>query len=216
MLDYEKLAEGVMMPDGLGNFETTSGGGKSQEGVKDPGPPPGEGREFYPLDHPKYQGIAEAKGYSQHHARIEKTRYSHDAMIDVLITEPEITQVELAKRFQKTQPWISRIIGSDAFQGALAKRRDEILDPFLVATIEERFRGLAMQSLDVIAAKLETTQNTDLALKALDISAKSLGFGARNVNSGNSQTNYVIQLPQKIADAAEWADAHNGQVIEHK
>lgn len=135
-------------------------------------------------------------------------------MIDVIVADPTISQINLAKKFDRSVPWISRIIGSDAFQGALAKRREEVLDPFIIATIEERFRGLAMQSLDIIAEKLEKSKDADLALKALDISAKSLGFGARNVNSGNSQTNYVIQLPTKIANAVEWASEHSGQVLE--
>ena len=99
-------------------------------------------------------------------------------MIDVLIAEPTITQRELAKRFERSENWVSIIMGSDAFQAALAKRRDDLTDPFLIATIEERFRGLAPQSLQVIAENLEKTRNTDLALKALDISSKALGFGA--------------------------------------
>jgi hypothetical protein len=164
-------------------------------------------KEFFPLDHPKYQGIATAKGYGQKHARIKRTHYSHEAMVDVLIAEPTIKQSELAARFEKSEPWISRILGSDAFQAALAKRREEITDPFLIATIEERFKGLAYQSLDIIAEKLETTKNTDLALKALDVSVKALGFGARA--PGTSQNNqFIIQLPPKAANASEWAAEH--------
>lgn len=202
MPDYEKLAEGVEV--GAGPVEDNSA----------PNPAP---REFLPINHPKYQGIGEAKGYDQSYGRIVRTHYSHEAMIDVIIAEPTIKQVELARRFEKTEAWISRIIGSDAFQGALAKRREELTDPFLVATIEERFRGLAMQSLDVIADKLETTKNADLALKALDISSKALGFGARGAGQNTTNNNFVIALPPKIQDAAEWAQTHaGGPIIEHK
>lgn len=185
-------------------------------------PLPRAPREYLPLNHEKYQGIAEAKGYAQGDDfsgnRLKRVHYSHEAMIDVMIAEPTITQTELAKRFGRTQSWISIVIGSDAFQAALAKRRDDLTDPFLIATIEERFRGLAQQSLQVIARKLEETQNADLALKALDISSKALGFGARNPSTTNVQANFVVQLPSKIPDAADWAAAHSGPgpVIENR
>lgn len=202
MPDYEKLAEGVEI------------GGGGEEGEVFPGPAP---RDFLPLDHPKYQGIAAAKGYDQSEARLLRVHYSHEAMIDVIIAEPTITQNELAKRFERSVPWISRIMGSDAFQGALAKRREELTDPFLVATIEERFRGLAMQSLDVIAEKLNTTKNTDLAIKALDISSKALGFGARGSTGATTNNNFVIALPPKIQNPDDWATEHSGgKIIEHK
>lgn len=165
-------------------------------------------REFYDVNHPKYQGLAEAKGYDQSQARIQSTRYTHEAMIDVIIARPEIKQNELAQMFERSVPWISRIIGSDAFQAALAKRREELTDPFLVATIEERFKGLAAQSLDIIAEKLETTKNADLALKSLDISVKALGFGARG-GGGQVQNNFVVHLPGKSPSAGEWAESYS-------
>ncbi len=197
-MDYEKLAEFVMIPDG--------------EIPQTPRPERAE-REFFPLNHERYQGIAEAKGYSQEYGRLQKTHYTHDAMIDVLIAEPSITQKELAERFQRSQNWISRIMGSDAFQGALSKRREELSDPFLIATIEERFRGLAMQSLDVISENLEKTRNSDIAMKALDISSKALGFGARTVGQ-TTNNSFVIALPPKIEDAGDWAKTHSGVVID--
>jgi len=196
-MDYEKLAEFVMIPDG--EIPQTPRVGRM---------PPERG-EYYRLDHPRYQGIAEAKGYDQETKRLVRTHYTHDAMIDVIIAEPAITQRELAAKFERSENWISRIMGSDAFQGALAKRREELTDPFLVATIEERFRGLAMQSLDVIAENLEKTRSADVAMKALDISSKALGFGARASGpQSNQQVNFVVHLPSKAENAAAWAAEH--------
>jgi hypothetical protein len=175
-------------------------------------------RQFYPLDHEKYQGIAAAKGYDQSEQRLQRTHYSHEAMIDVLIAEPTITQGELAIKFNRTQGWISRIIGSDSFQGALAKRREEITDPFLVATIEERMKCLATQSLDVLARKLDLADNADIALKTLDITTKALGFGARH-QGGNTVNNFVVQMPDKAPSIEDWASKNGGgqgAIIEHK
>lgn len=207
-IDYEKLAEGVSVPE-------------TDPPIPDqPADPlPRADRDFLPLNHPKYAGIAAAKGYAQGDdfsgQRLQRVHYSHEAMIDVIIAEPTLTQRELAKQFGRSESWISIIMGSDAFQAALAKRRDDLTDPFLIATIEERFRGLAQQSLSVIAENLEKTRNTDLAVKALEISSKALGFGARNVNQGNTTNNFVVQLPPKIDSQADWAAKHtSGRVIE--
>lgn len=196
-VNYEKIADGVEVSAGEESAETPA-----------PAPP----RKYLPLDHEKYQGIATAKGYLQgenySHTRLRKVHYSHEAMIDVIIAEPTITQVELAKRFDKSPSWLSVVMGSDAFQAALAKRRDDCSDPELIATIEERLRGLADQSLRVIAEKLEKSQNSELALKALEISSKALGFGARHTGGNVTNNNFVVAMPQKIQDAADWAAEH--------
>ncbi len=211
-VDYEKIAEGVVGPEV--EAETAS----EPMGNIDPSEQAKINRQYLPLDHDKYQGIGASKGYLQGDDysgnRLKRVHYSHEAMIDVLITEPTITQNELAKRFEKSVSWISIVMGSDAFQGALAKRRDDVLNPEIIASIEERYRGLAMQSLEVISSKLESSRNTDLALKSLEISGKALGFGARGGQTNNVQNNFVVALPPKVADAAAWAAQHSQPLIE--
>lgn len=125
---------------------------------------------------------------------IGRIKYTHDAMIDIIIAKPDIKQNTLAEYFGYTPAWISRIMCSDAFQARLASRRGEIVAPGLLATFEERLKVLATQSLDMILEKLEevdpvtgkSVAGTDTIFKALEISTKSLGYGAR-------QTNVAIQ-----------------------
>ena len=141
---------------------------------------------------------------------IARVKYSHDAMIDLLIANPAISQNEIAANFGYTVPWVSRIMNSDAFQARLALRKEELLDPVIVASIEEKFRALASKSLDVVLDKLSMTNSTELGLKALEISAKALGYGARQQNL-NVQTNFVVALPGKADSAESWAAAHGAQ-----
>ena len=141
---------------------------------------------------------------------IARVKYSHDAMIDLLIANPAISQNELAANFGYTVPWVSRIMNSDAFQARLALRKEELLDPVIVASIEEKFRALASKSLDVVLDKLSVTNSAELGLKALEISAKALGYGARQQNL-NVQTNFVVALPGKADSAESWAAAHGAQ-----
>lgn len=141
---------------------------------------------------------------------IARVKYTHDAMIDLIIANPALTQNDLAKNFGYTVPWVSRIMNSDAFQARLAERKSELVDPSLVASIDEKLRALASKSLDVVLEKLTVTQSAEMGLKALEISSKALGYGARQQNL-NVQQNFVVALPPKAASAADWAAAHGPQ-----
>ena len=145
---------------------------------------------------------------------IAQVSYSHDAMIDLVIANPQISQNELAKHFGYTAPWISRIFNSDAFLARLAVRKGDIVDPSLVATVDEKLRAAASLSLDVVVEKLALTRSADLATKVMDISTRALGYGARSQNL-NVQNNFVVALPPKAANAAEWSRTHGPvQVVE--
>ncbi len=112
--------------------------------------------------------------------RIDKVRYSHDGMIDVIISNPGVSQNQLASHFGYTPAWVSSIMASDAFQERLAARRQELIDPTLVATVEERFRALADRSLVVLQEKMAQPFSTipdNLALKAAELGARGLGVG---------------------------------------
>lgn len=138
---------------------------------------------------------------------IKRVSYSHDNFIDVLIAEPAISQGELASRFGYTQAWVSRVMNSDAFLARLAARKADIVDPSIAQTLEEKFRVLASISLDVVIDKLATVKNPDTALKALEISSKALGYGARQQNL-NVQQNFVVAMPTKVQSPEDWAAMH--------
>jgi len=138
---------------------------------------------------------------------IQRVKYTHDALIDMIITNPAVSQGELAKMFGYTQGWLSRVMNSDAFQARLALRKGDVVDPQLVLSIDEKLRALASKSLDVVLDKLSVSQNPDTALKAIEITTKALGYGARQQNL-NVQQNFVVALPGKAASAEDWALTH--------
>ena len=110
--------------------------------------------------------------------RLDKVRYTHTDMIDFIIANPTISQGALAARYGYSQGWISNVMASDAWQAAMAARRDEIVDPALKATMEERFRGLTILSLQRLQQKLEAPQVSDqVVLRAVELGAKALGIG---------------------------------------
>lgn len=138
---------------------------------------------------------------------IARVKYSHDAMIDLMIENPAISQGELASRFGYTQAWVSRICNSDAFLARLAQRKADLVDPTIAASLEEKLRALASASLDVVLEKVVTTKNQDLALNAAKLSTTALGFGARQANVAIQQ-NFVVPLPAKAESAASWGAAY--------
>ena len=112
--------------------------------------------------------------------RPTKLRYTHEAMIDMIIAEPGISQNKLAAIFGYTTGWLSTVMGSDAFKAKLAERRGELVDPVLKLSIDERFRGMVEKSLEVLQEKLSqpALQVPDqLALRAAELGAKALGMG---------------------------------------
>ena len=109
---------------------------------------------------------------------LAKISYSHVDMIDYIIAHPGCGLKELAGRYGYTIGWISNIQASDAWKAAMAKRRSELVDPLLHATIAERFEGITALSLERLREKLEAPQVSDnVVLKAVELGAKALSLG---------------------------------------
>lgn len=138
---------------------------------------------------------------------IERVKYTHDAMIDLVIANPSISQNAIAHHFGYSVGWVSRIFNSDAFQARLAVRKGDLIDPSLALSIDERLRALASRSLDIVQEKLDQLPTLDTAFKALELSTKALGYGARQQNVAVQQ-NFVVAMPAKSESAHAWANAH--------
>lgn len=141
---------------------------------------------------------------------VKKTGWRHDALIDIMIAEPQLQQRELAKIFDRTEAWISTLINSDAFQARLAERREEVVNPDIAASVEERLRALADISLQRLIEKIATpvqVVSDQFLLDTAKMSTASLGYGARAPAGGNINVGVVVQVPQKATSAAEWVSS---------
>jgi hypothetical protein len=137
---------------------------------------------------------------------IVRVAYTHDAMIDFLVANPHADGRLLSLHFGYTQGWISCIIQSDAFRERLAQRKDELVDPAILAELETKFRALADLSLTKMLEKLESPNVTfDDAAKGAEIAAKALGYGAK---VSDSRPNVVVMLPAQAGSSAEWSAKH--------
>ena len=131
--------------------------------------------------------------------------YSMAALIELVIAQPDASYEELGAHFGKTASWFIRVLASDAFQFALDPRRGEVNNPLVTATLEERFRGLALHSLDVLHTKLDSPEVADfVVLKAAEIGVKALGLGAlQPVVAASTPTGDVDALAERLTAALE-------------
>jgi hypothetical protein len=111
----------------------------------------------------------------------KKVNYTHEALIELLVGHPELDQNHLARHFGYSAAWLSTIICSDAFQARLAQRREEIIDPVLRLTVEERFKALVNRSFEVLQEKLSgpaSTVSDNVAIRVAEMGGKVLAIRA--------------------------------------
>lgn len=132
---------------------------------------------------------------------LDKVRYTHTDMIDFIIANPWVSQNELAARYGYSPGWVSNIMASDAWQAAMASRRDEVVNPELKATLDERFRGITLLSLQKLQQKLEAPQVSDqVVLRAVELGAKACGIGGNRAPAAEvSQTVINLFSPERLA-----------------
>jgi CRISPR/Cas system-associated protein Csm6 len=102
--------------------------------------------------------------------------FTHDAMIDLIIQEPTVTSAELAEIFGFSPSWICRIVAADSFKARLEQRRSKLVDPILARSLNDRFRSVAVRSMEVLEQRLQGEDaSTQLAVEALEVATKGLG-----------------------------------------
>ena len=104
-------------------------------------------------------------------AVLKTFRFSHLVMIDMILAEPKISNIELARRLKFTPEWVSRLRSSDSFNARLWQRKQELADPELVATVNSRLKSVTLQALDKVQSSLAVTDSPAMALEALTIVA---------------------------------------------
>ena len=144
--------------------------------------------------------------------QLQKVRPVHERLVDLVIASPRATYAELAVALgYRSEVSIGIIMRSDVFKEKLAQRRSEVIDPVLTAKFEERLEVLADIALDKLTARAEMGVLKDAdALKAVELSARARGFGARNA----APLTFVAVMPQKAADPQSWAARYGGGVID--
>lgn len=146
---------------------------------------------------------------------VAKVRYSHEALCDMLLAQPWSSQKDIAAYFDYSEAWVSQLLQSDALKEYMIKRKVELMDPLLRASMEERLDGLARRSIDILQAKLDLPidkVSSEVAIKALDISTRARGYGAGAKGVSITQ-NFVVAMPEKSVNGEAWVEKHRPPAI---
>lgn len=134
--------------------------------------------------------------------------FTRDKIIDRILMEPGISLTQLAQEFGYTVPWLSIITNSDAFRERLEERKGELTDPMVAATLNDRIRALAAVSSEVLIDKVSVLRDPNLAVKALEATAKWLAPRNAPQAQVTLQQNFVAVVPEKRRNASDWLAAH--------
>jgi len=111
---------------------------------------------------------------------INRVRYTHEALIDFIVANPTAKLPVVAAQFGLHPVTVRRLMTSDIFREKLAERRLELVDPAIMARLEDHFEAVALRSLEVLQEKLAlpaSMVSESLALKAAELGAKALSVG---------------------------------------
>lgn len=134
-----------------------------------------------------------------------KTQVTHAALIDYLLANPRATLKEMADAFGwRSAQSVSIIINSDSFQAALARRQSQICDPILTQSIEDRIKGLASKSAELLAEKLEQAPSEKLILEVFKESTRAGSYGVKAPVA--IQQSFVVALPGPASNSQEWIE----------
>lgn len=104
-----------------------------------------------------------------------RLKYTHEAMIDLILAEPTVSNKELAEIFEYSEAWISHIRCSDSFQARIAERKALLVDPAIRRSIEDRLSGITVKAIDRIQEVLDGPDaSAAFALEALGVAATGL------------------------------------------
>lgn len=127
---------------------------------------------------------------------IAKLRYSHEAMIDLIIQRPEIRQGELAIIFDRTPSWISIIMSTDLFKAKLAERREQLVDPEIRESWRVRAEGCMSRATEILEEKLDRPADQvpdQLALQTIKVMGANLGLGTRDPIISQTQVHVHLE-----------------------
>lgn len=148
---------------------------------------------------------------------IATVKYTHDAMIDLIIQCPSISQNDLAKHFGYTASWVSQIIASDSFQSKLAERREQLVDPLLRTTVEENFKALVLRSQEILMEKLNGPSHMipdQLALRTMELASRAAGYGARDQAPAVTNVNMNVHLENLSSNLTNLLQRKKSEVID--
>ena len=139
--------------------------------------------------------------------QIAKVSVKHDAIMDYLIVNPAARLGDVALHFRVSQPWLSVIIHSDAFQIVLKKKQSSVLNATVVP-LREKVLGIAHLGIEKLGDALENASavtDKEFIADTTDSILKNLGFSPKSAPSlpaGNVTNNNIMVVDKEALASA--------------
>lgn len=130
-----------------------------------------------------------------------KFNYWYEALIDLLIANPEMLQSERARRLGRTQAWVSMIENSDSFKERYALRRANHSSR-VSQLVEDKLHNVTNLALDKLKDALETKDiKPEFALDATDTLLQRLGYTGKSEKAAAPQPSgpMIIQVVNPVS-----------------
>ena len=138
-------------------------------------------------------------------AQIQRVSIKHEAILDHLMAYPTMKLGDVAAQFGVSQPWLSTVIHSDAFQ-ALLRDKQGIAFHHTVLPLREKMMAVAHQAferiVDMLPMETEVKNLSSVAEGVLD----RLGYGTKasvivNNTHNTTHTTQVNVLRSELEEA---------------
>lgn len=125
-------------------------------------------------------------------AEIQEVSIKHEAIMDFLMSHPNIRLSEVANNFGITQGWLSQIIHSDVFQLRLREKQGVAFHS-TVLPLREKMLVVAHQALDKLSEQIPLETDTKTLSTVADNVLEKLGFSSKapTVQVNNTQVNVL-------------------------
>jgi len=143
-------------------------------------------------------------------AQIAEMSFSHHAIIDWMLSNPDALLADCAKAFGYTQPWLSTIIHSDAFKAEFSRRRGQ-LDEHIAHGIHAKMAAVSKKALDHLEELLDGADTLDPRL-VLDIADRTLhrqGYAPSKAGVNIFAQQNIIQPAPGAVDKSVLDEAKN-------
>lgn len=124
---------------------------------------------------------------------IKKVSHKHEAILDMMLANPQMKLRDIAREMGVSQSWLSCIIHSDAFQRRLSARQEEIFNATLLP-LKDKIAGAAAVAVEKLSESVENASpaaDREFVLDATEKLLKAAGFTGREsvAESVNAQQN---------------------------
>ena len=150
----------------------------------------------------------------------KKMRYGYQAVLEMIVSDPTITQGEIAEALGYTQAWVSLIINSDAFQQELRVRNDQIFNDVIIP-LRRKVEAVAHRAVEKVAEALDGDEvGPDYSLNVADKFLHKLGYGPQKgpamvvAQEGPTQNNFFSVDAETLAAArAALLKQNDGKIL---